>query len=131
MAIHAGTRDPDVICPDNWNIDQPLLERPGNQDIQLALFLDYGSNPPHYPSWQAYFREYQPPTLIVWGKNDQIFPVDGAYPYLRDLRDVEFHLLNTGHFALEEDGHEIAEYMRSFLAKHVRGSVGDQMTKVA
>jgi pimeloyl-ACP methyl ester carboxylesterase len=126
-----GTRDPDVISPDNWNIDQPLLERPGNQDIQLALFHDYGSNLPRYPEWQAYFREYQPPTLIGWGKNDQIFPADGAYPYLRDLRDVEFHLSNTGPFALAEDGHEIAEYMRSLLANHARDSAGDQMTEVA
>ncbi len=81
-----GARDPTRISPDTWTIDQALLDRPGNKEIQLKLFLDYGSNPPLYPQWQAYFRKYQPPTLIVWGKNDQIFPVEGAEPYKRDLK---------------------------------------------
>lgn len=112
-----GTRRTEVISPDNWLVDQTLLDRPGNQEIQLALFYDYGSNPPLYPKWQDYFRKYQPPTLIVWGKNDPIFPADGAYPYRRDLKNLEFHLLDTGHFALEEDGAAIAEYIRRFLAK--------------
>jgi pimeloyl-ACP methyl ester carboxylesterase len=74
-----------------------------------------------YPKWQAYFREYQPPTLIVWGKNDAIFPAEGAYPYKRDLKDVDFHLLDTGHFALEEDGDVIADHIRRFLGSRVRG----------
>ena len=112
-----GVGDLSLIDPDNWIIDQALLDRPGNQEIQLALFYSYGSNPPLYPEWQAYFRKYQPPVLIVWGKNDKIFPSEGAYPYKRDLKNVEFHLLDTGHFALEEDGPQIAGYMRSFLAK--------------
>ncbi len=115
-----GTRNPETISPDNWNIDQRLLDREGNQEIQLALFYDYGSNPGRYPKWQEYFREHQPPTLIVWGKNDHIFPAEGAHPYNRDLKDVEFHLLDTGHFALEEDGDIIANRMRDFLAKHVQ-----------
>ncbi|MFZ1747795.1 MAG: alpha/beta hydrolase [Nitrospirales bacterium] len=68
-----------------------------------------------YPKWQAYLREYQPPTLIVWGKNDQIFPAEGAYPYQRDLKNLEFHLLDTGHFALEEEGPVIANHIRRFL----------------
>lgn len=110
-----GVRRPEVISPDNWLIDQSLLDRPGNQEIQLQLFYSYGSNPPLYPEWQDYFRRYQPPTLIVWGKNDQIFPADGAYPYRRDLKNLEFHLLDTGHFALEEDGDEIVGLMRRFL----------------
>ncbi len=114
-----GTRNPEAISPDNWNVDQFLLDRPGNQEIQLALFYDYGSNPGLYPSWQAYFREYQPPTLIIWGKNDYIFPAEGAHPYLRDLETVEFHLLDTGHFALEEDGAVMATLIRDFLATHV------------
>jgi pimeloyl-ACP methyl ester carboxylesterase len=97
-----GTRDPKGIDPENWFHDQYLLDRAGNKDIQLQLFYDYGSNPSHYPAWQAYFREYQPPTLITWGKNDQIFPAEGAFPYLDDLEHVEFHLLDTGHFALEK-----------------------------
>ena len=67
----------------------------------------------------AYFREFQPPTLVVWGKNDPIFPAEGAYPYQRDLNNVQLHLLDTGHFALEEDGRFIASLMRDFLAKHI------------
>jgi len=114
-----GVRNVESISPDTWGHVQPLLDRPGNQEIQLALFQSYGSNPPLYPAWQAYFREHQPPTLIVWGKNDVIFPAAGAHPYQRDLKDVELHLLDTGHFALEEDGAVIADYMRRFLAKHV------------
>jgi len=114
-----GTRNVAAISPDNWQIDQRLLDRPGNQEIQLALFYSYGSNVTLYPKWQAYLRDYQPPTLIVWGKNDYIFPAEGAHPYKRDLKQVEFHLLDTGHFALEEDGDVIATYMRRFLDKHV------------
>jgi pimeloyl-ACP methyl ester carboxylesterase len=115
-----GVRDKEVISSDNWNIDQPLLDRPGNVEIQLAMFYSYGSNPAHYPEWQAYFRQHQPPTLIVWGKNDQIFPAAGAEPYKRDLKNLEFHLLDTGHFALEEDGDLIADLMRNFLHKNVK-----------
>ena len=113
-----GVRDPETIAPDNWFHDQYLMDRPGNKDIQLQMFYDYGSNPPLYPEWQAYFREYQPPTLIVWGKNDYIFPAEGAHPYKRDLKNVEFHLLDTGHFALEEDGDFIAGVIRDFLEKN-------------
>ena len=80
------------------------------------MFYSYGSNPPLYPSWQAYFRKHQPRTLIVWGAKDEIFPAAGAYPYKRDLKNVEFHLLDTGHFALEEDGEEISKRIRSFLS---------------
>lgn len=112
-----GVRNPEAISPDNWNIDQYFLDRPGNNDIQLALFYDYRSNPPLYPQWQEYFRKYQPPTLVVWGKNDYIFPADGAHPYKRDLKDIEFHLLDTGHFALEEDGETIARYITRFLTE--------------
>jgi pimeloyl-ACP methyl ester carboxylesterase len=115
-----GVRDPQTISPDTWNVDQPLLDRPGNNEIQLDMFLSYGSNPPLYPQWQEYLRKNQPPTLIVWGKNDQIFPEAGAHPYLRDLNDVDFHLLDTGHFALEEDGSVIADLIRNHLAVHAR-----------
>ena len=111
-----GVREPEAISPDNWNIDQRFLDRPGNKDIQLALFYSYGSNPPLYPEWQAYMREYQPPTLLVWGKNDEIFPESGAHPYKQDLTNLEFHLLDTGHFALEEDGVLIANYIREFFS---------------
>jgi len=116
-----GVRDVERISPDSWHVDQRLLDRPGNQEIQLALFYDYGSNPGRYPSWQQYFREHQPPTLIVWGKNDHIFPAEGAHPYKRDLKNLEFHLVDTGHFALEEDGELIAGHIRRFLETHLGG----------
>ena len=112
-------RNAEAISPDNWLVDQALLDRPGNKAIQLQLFYDYGANPPRYPQWHAYFRAYQPPTLVVWGKHDTIFPVAGAHPYTRDLHTIEFHLLDTGHFALEEDGEVIARHMWHFLTKHV------------
>lgn len=114
-----GVRNVESISPDNWLIDQYLLDRPGNKEIQLQLFYDYGSNPPLYPKWQAYFRKYQPPTLVVWGKNDYIFPPEGAYPYKRDLKNIEFHLLDTGHFALEEDVDLIAQHIKRFKNTHV------------
>lgn len=75
-----GVRNKEAISPDTWNVDQPLLDRAGNNEIQLDMFLSYGSNPPLYPQWQDYFRKHQPPALIVWGKNDQIFPSAGAEP---------------------------------------------------
>ncbi|HEY9604155.1 MAG TPA: alpha/beta hydrolase [Allocoleopsis sp.] len=115
-----GVRNLEAISPDTWTIDQHFLDRPGNEEIQLALFYSYGTNPPLYPQWQEYFRQYQPPTLIVWGKNDYIFPAEGAYPYQRDLKDVEFHLLDTGHFALEEEGDAIANYIGQFLASRLQ-----------
>lgn len=114
-----GTRNPQNISPDNWLLDHAGLSRPGREEIQLKLFFDYGSNPAHYPAWQEYFRKYQPPTLIVWGKNDQIFPTEGAEPYKRDLKNVDYHLLDTGHFALEENGDMIAELMRTFLTRNL------------
>ncbi len=114
-----GVRDIGKISPDNWNVDLRHLTRDGNPEIQLALFYSYGSNPLLYPEWQAYFREHQPPTLVVWGKNDYIFPAEGAEPYKRDLENIEFHLLDTGHFALEEDGDVIADHMGRFLTTHV------------
>ncbi len=88
-------------------------------DAQVRLGYDYGSNPARYPAWQAYFRKHQPPTLVVWGKNDHIFPAEGAEPYKRDLKDLEFHLLDTGHFALEEDGEVIAARIRAFLGARI------------
>ncbi len=113
-----GVRNIETISPDTWTIDQALLDRPGNQEIQLALFYSYGSNPAQYPHWHDYFRKHQPPTLIVWGKNDTIFPPAGAEPYKRDLQNIEYHLLDTGHFALEEDDDKIASLMRQFLRRH-------------
>jgi len=117
-----GARNAANIDPNTYTLDQALLDRPGNDAIQMQLFLSYGSNPPHYPAWQAYFREHQPPTLLTWGKGDFIFPPSGAHPYLRDLPNAELHLLDTGHFALEEDHKVIAELIDVFLTTHVRQS---------
>jgi pimeloyl-ACP methyl ester carboxylesterase len=117
-----GVRDVRHISPDAWTVDQAYMDRPGNKDIQLELFYSYGSNPPLYAGWQAYFRKYQPPVLIVWGKNDKIFPPAGAYPYLRDLPKAELHLIDTGHFALEEDSATIGKLMRTFLQRNLKTS---------
>jgi len=112
-----GVSDPTRIAPDNWVHDQALLDRPGIDEIMLDLFKDYGTNVALYPQFQNFFRTQQPPTLIVWGQNDAIFPADGARPYLRDLPNAELHLLDTGHFALEDKGDDIAKLMRDFLGR--------------
>jgi len=113
-----GARAPAAISPDDWTLAQQLLDRPGNERIQLDLFYDYRNNLTHYPEWQAYFRRHQPPTLIVWGKNDPFFLAPGARAYQRDLPNAELHFFDTGHFALEEDGPQIATLIREFLKKH-------------
>jgi pimeloyl-ACP methyl ester carboxylesterase len=114
-----GVRDVSRVSPDTWIHDQALLDRPGVDEIMLDLFKDYGSNVTLYPKFHAFFREHQPPMLIAWGKNDVIFPVEGAHPYLRDLPNAELHLLDTGHFALEDKGEEIARLIRDFLARNL------------
>ena len=111
----SGVRDVSHLSPDTWNLDQSFLDRPVNRAAQLELMYDYRSNLPLYPRWQEYFRTSQPRTLIVWGKGDPFFRVEGATAYLRDLPQAELHLLDTGHFALEEDGPAIAEHIRAFL----------------
>ncbi|TSE07840.1 alpha/beta hydrolase [Aquimarina algiphila] len=113
-----GVKDVSKISPDNWQIDLQHLTRKENNEIQLAMFYDYRTNIQLYPKWQKYLRDHQPPTLIVWGKNDNIFPAEGAHPYKRDLKNIEFHLLDTGHFALEDKGDEIANYILNFLKKN-------------
>ncbi len=113
-----GTRDPANVDPDLPVLDTLGFDRPGNRDVQVALFYDYRLNLDKYPAFQQYFRDHQPPMLIMWGKNDEIFGPDGARAYLRDLPDAELHLLDTGHFALEEELDFIAERIRDFLARH-------------
>lgn len=113
-----GEPDPTLVSPDAYALDQAYLDRPGNTDIQLAMIYDYRNNLPKYPQWQAYFHKYQPPTLVIWGKNDQIFLVAGAEPYRRDNPKAEVHLLDAGHFALESQSPQIAKLIREFLAKH-------------
>jgi len=115
-----GMADSTLISPDNWEVDLRHLSRPENDKIQLAMFYDYRTNPPLYPSWQKYFRDHQPPALVVYGKNDYIFPESGAQAYKKDLKNLEFHLFDAGHFALESHGKEIADKIRAFLDKNVK-----------
>lgn len=115
-----GVADPSHIDPENWMVDQALLDRPGIDEAMLDLFYDYRTNAALYPQFQAFFRSRQPPTLIVWGQNDAIFPAAGARAYLRDLPRAELHLLDSGHFALEDKGPEITRLMREFLDRSVK-----------
>jgi pimeloyl-ACP methyl ester carboxylesterase len=110
-----GAKDRSKISPDTYTFDQALLDRPGNNDIQLNLLHDYQNNPPKYEGWHEFFRNSQPPTLIVWGKNDPFFTVEGAEAYLKDLPKAQLYLLDTGHFALEEELESIADKMKEFL----------------
>ena len=114
-----GVSDPSRVDPDSWTVDQAQLDRPGNAEIQLALFKDYRSNVALYPKWHDYFKSHQPPTLIVWGQNDPFFTVEGARAYARDNPNVELHLLDTGHFVLEDRLGEATQLIRAFLAAHL------------
>lgn len=114
-----GVRDVSRISPDTWVIDQAFLDRPGNSEIQFDLFRDHATNLPLYPQFQAFFRERQPPTLIVWGKNDKVFAQAGAHAYLRDLPKAELHLLDSGHFALEDKLDVMAPLIRNFLDRSI------------
>lgn len=107
------------ISPDNWITDQALMDRPGNDEIQLDYFLDYGTNPGLYPAVQEWLRDKQPPTLIVWGSNDVIFPEVGAHPYKRDLKDIEFHVFDSGHFLLEDRADEVFPLIHDFLGREI------------
>jgi pimeloyl-ACP methyl ester carboxylesterase len=109
-----GAPDPSLVSPDAWQHAQWGMDRPGDKDIQFALHANYGSNVERYDEWHAYFRQFQPPTLIVWGKGDFVFTPAGAEAYKRDLKQVELHMLNAGHFALETNASEIAGYIRGF-----------------
>lgn len=113
-----GVRDATRISPDSWVLQRALLGRPGNKDAMLKLLYDYRTNPPQYARWQGTFRKHQFPTLIAWGQNDEIFPAPGAKAFLKDLPKAELHLLDTGHFALEEKSDEIADLMIAFLRRH-------------
>ncbi|WP_223839221.1 alpha/beta fold hydrolase [Saccharopolyspora pogona] len=112
-----GVTDPTLISPDTWTLDQALLDRPGNDEIQLRLFRDYPSNVDLYPRLQEYFRTSQVPVLAVWGARDEIFGPDGAQAFQRDLPHAEIHLLDSGHFALESHLEVITGYIRGFLGQ--------------
>jgi pimeloyl-ACP methyl ester carboxylesterase len=110
-----GSKEPGKISPDSYTFDQHLLDRPGNDAIQLDLLYNYTSNVALYDEWHTYFRAYQPRTLIVWGRNDPFFTVEGAKAFLRDLPKAELHLIDGGHFALEEHSQAIADHITRFL----------------
>jgi pimeloyl-ACP methyl ester carboxylesterase len=114
-----GHRDPELISPDNWNMDFGFMERPGARRVQLDLLYDYRTNPPLYPRWQAFLRERRPPTLILWGQNDIFFTPAGGEAYLRDLPDAEIHRLDSGHFAVEDQLETIAGAILRFHEQRV------------
>ncbi len=111
-----GAKNAESVSPDAYTFDQLNLDQPGSDAIQLDLFHDYPSNVALYDKWHAYFREHQPRTLIVWGQNDPFFTVEGAQAFLRDLPKAELHLLDTGHFALEEEAAFIASSIQKFFS---------------
>jgi pimeloyl-ACP methyl ester carboxylesterase len=114
---HVGrSPHPERIDPETWESEYALLTRPGMVDIQLDLFHDYRTNVASYPKWQAYLRDVQPPTLVLWGKHDLSFTVAGAVAYGDDVAEAEVHLLDAGHFALDEAAPQIAELIRGFFA---------------
>lgn len=115
-----GFRNPEDVSPDSYTFDQMTLDRPGNAQIQLALFYDYQNNVKQYPLWHEMLRRVHPPVLAVWGKNDPIFLPAGADAFKKDVPDAEIHFVDSGHFALEEDVNAIANYVLAFLPKHVR-----------
>lgn len=112
-----GVSDPTQVEPESYTLDSALLQRPGNAEIQLDLFLDYASNVALYPAFQAYIREHQPPILAVWGKNDPFFLPPGAEAFARENPHAEVVLYDTGHFALETHAPEIAAEIHRFLGK--------------
>jgi pimeloyl-ACP methyl ester carboxylesterase len=117
----AGVRDETRIDPATWLYDQLFLDRPGNVAIQFEIIYDYRTNVALYPEIHAWFRASRPPALILWGENDPIFVVEGARAFLRDLPHAELHLLDTGHFALEDKADEMVPLIRDFLGRHLPG----------
>lgn len=113
-----GTSQPERYNPDAWTDEYAYLSRPGQREIQADLLYDYRTNVASYPAWQAWLREHKPPTLVVWGRNDPSFIASGAVAFKRDLPDAEIHLLDAGHFALDEKNDDIARLILAFLAKH-------------
>jgi pimeloyl-ACP methyl ester carboxylesterase len=114
-----GARDAEKISPDNWSTDLYFLGRPGNHRVQLDLFYDYRTNVEQYPRWHEFLRKHQPPMLLVWGANDPIFTQEGGRAFQRDVKNAELHMLDTGHFALEDHCDEIAALVRAFHERHM------------
>jgi pimeloyl-ACP methyl ester carboxylesterase len=110
-----GVANPESVPPESYTLDTALLERLGNKEIQLDLFLDYASNVRLYPKFQEYFRKSKPPLLAVWGKNDPFFVPAGAEAFRKDIPGAKVQFLDTGHFAIETHVVEIASAMKEFL----------------
>jgi len=118
-----GVQNQTLVAPESYSLDSALLARPGNDEIQLDLFLDYASNVALYPKFQEYFRAKQPPLLAVWGKSDPFFLPPGAEAFKRDIPSAEVHFYNTGHFALETHTEEIASAIQDFLSRKLARQV--------
>ncbi|MEP3968084.1 MAG: alpha/beta hydrolase [Nonlabens sp.] len=115
-----GTRNPETVNPDTWNLDYLRLSRPNAHKVNIDLFYDYQNNIKLYPKWQQYLREFQPPLLLVWGKNDAFFPESGATAFKKDVKNIDYNVYDTGHFALEEDGDAIIKKMRLFMNQVIK-----------
>jgi len=112
-----GTRNKENINPDSWQLDYLRMSRPNSHKVNLDLWYDYRNNVKLYPKWQKYLRDYQPPLLVVWGKNDVYFPESGAAAFKKDVKNIDYNIYDTGHFAMEEEGEAIIEKIRSFMKK--------------
>ncbi|MEO2073131.1 MAG: alpha/beta hydrolase [Zunongwangia sp.] len=112
-----GTQDVESINPDCWHLDYLRMQRPYAKKVNIDLWYDYQNNLKQYPQWQAYLREHQPPVLVVWGKNDEYFPESGAAAFKKDSKNIEYHIYDTGHFAMEEYGDEIINEIEEFMTK--------------
>jgi pimeloyl-ACP methyl ester carboxylesterase len=121
-----GVANPDRVAPESYTLDTALLERPGNKEIQLDLFLDYASNVKLYPKFQEYFRKSKPPLLAIWGKNDPFFIPAGAKAFQKDLPNAKVQFLDTGHFAIETNVVEIAAAIKEFLEMLSTGRRADK-----
>jgi pimeloyl-ACP methyl ester carboxylesterase len=122
-----GVASPESVAPESYTLDAALLERKGNKEIQLDLFLDYASNVKLYPKFQEYFRKSKPPLLAIWGKNDPFFIPPGAEAYKKDLPNAKVQFLDTGHFATETHVVEIAAAMKEFLETTSAGRRSDKV----
>ena len=110
----------DRYDPDTWNDEFAMLSRPGEKEIQAALLYDYRTNVASYPTWQRWLREHRPPTLVLWGRHDPSFIVPGAEAFRRDVLDAQIHILDAGHFALDEQTDQVAHLTRLFLKQNVK-----------
>ena len=112
-----GTKDLEKINPDSWHLDYLRMQRPNAQKVNLDLWYDYQNNLKLYPKWQQYLRDHQPPVLVVWGKNDAYFPESGAEAFKKDVKNLDYNVYDTGHFALEDHAEEIIGKIRQFMDK--------------